>query len=315
MTIVSSILIDFTNSLLKTIENGIFIQNLRGFLEYEDKVIECEMPLNVPTHIESIEFRDVSFSYCKDKSVLKGLSFRLDGGSKTALVGINGAGKTTIVKLLLRLYDVESGEILVNNVDIRKYRLKEYRRLFSCAFQDFKIFADSVSGNIAMGRDISEDEVSSAIARAGASDDVEKLAYGKDTVISREFDNKGTVLSGGQQQKIAAARAFSNKALVRIFDEPSSALDPIAEYNMFHSILKETERQTTLFISHRLSSAKAADIIYLLENGKVVESGTHSELIKACGKYAEMFNAQAKNYLADDKYDEYSKLTKGGAAV
>lgn len=294
-------------------KNGIFVQNLRRFIEYEDKIKSCDDPLPVPEKIESIEFRDVKFGYKEDALVLDGLSFKINGGCRAALVGINGAGKTTIVKLLLRLYDVNEGEILVNGVNIKNYSLSEYRSLFSCAFQDFKIFADSVSGNVSMGRNISDDEINSAIERAGAAGDVATLGKGKYTVISREFDKSGTMLSGGQQQKIAAARAFSKKSLIKIFDEPSSALDPIAEYNMFQSILNETLGYTTFFISHRLSSAKSADMIYMLKNGKIIESGTHSELIKAGGKYAEMYNAQAKNYLADEDYDEYSTLMKRGA--
>lgn len=315
MSMVSWALIGFTESLMKTIENGIFVQNLRSFLEYENKITDCDDPLPVPQKIESIEFRNVKFGYKKDKPVLNGLSFKIEGGCRAALVGINGAGKTTIIKLILRLYDVEDGEILVNGVNIKKYKLSEYRRLFSCAFQDFKIFADSVSGNISMGRDISDDEISDAILRAGAGSDVDALVNGKDTVIFREFDDNGTILSGGQQQKIAAARAFSKKSLVKIFDEPSSALDPIAEYNMFQSILKESAGYTTFFISHRLSSAKSADIIYMLENGQIIESGTHFDLIKKDGKYAEMYNAQAKNYLADSDYNEYSKLIKRGVGA
>lgn len=313
MSMVSWILIGFTENIMKTIENGIFVQNLRRFIEYENKIKDCDDPLPVPQKIESIEFRDVKFGYKEDVLVLNGLSFKISGGCRSALVGINGAGKTTIVKLLLRLYDVNEGEILVNGINIKNYRLVEYRRLFSCAFQDFKIFADSVSGNISMGRDITDDEISSAIERAGAANDVAALGKGKDTVISREFDDSGTTLSGGQQQKIAAARTFSKKSLIKIFDEPSSALDPIAEYNMFQSILNETLGYTTFFISHRLSSARSADMIYMLENGKIIESGTHSELIKAGEKYAEMYNVQAKNYLADENYDEYSTLMKRGA--
>lgn len=312
MSMVSWALIGFTESIMKTIENGIFVQNLRSFLEYENKITDCDDPLPIPQKIESIEFRNVKFGYKKNKPILNGLSFKINGGSRAALVGINGAGKTTIIKLILRLYDVEDGEILVNGVNIKKYKLSEYRRLFSCAFQDFKIFADSVSGNISMGRDISDNEISDAILRAGAKSDVDALANGKDTVISREFDDKGTILSGGQQQKIAAARAFSKRSPVKIFDEPSSALDPIAEYNMFQSILKESAGYTTFFISHRLSSARSADIIYMLENGQIIESGTHFDLIKKDGKYAEMYNAQAKNYLADSDYNEYSKLIKRG---
>lgn len=315
MSTVSWILIGFTESLMKTIENGTFVQNLRGFLEYEDKITDSENSLPVPERIESIEFRNVKFGYKKDSPVLNGLSFRIDGGCRGALVGINGAGKTTIVKLLLRLYDVDEGEILLNGVNIKNYKLSDYRKLFSCAFQDFKIFADSVSGNISMGRNLSDDEIHSAIVRAGAEGDVTVLKSGKSTVISSEFDSSGTTLSGGQQQKIAAARAFSKKSLIKIFDEPSSALDPIAEYNMFQSILNETVGYTTFFISHRLSSAKNSDVIYMLEKGKVIESGTHTELIKADGKYAEMYNAQAVNYLADTSYNEYSELMKGGVSV
>ncbi|MFT3952288.1 MAG: ABC transporter ATP-binding protein [Oscillospiraceae bacterium] len=311
MTTVSWLLIGFTENLMKIFENGLFLRNLRGFLEYKEKITDKADGIKAPESINSIEFRDVRFGYEKDKPVLNSLSFKISGNSRVALVGINGAGKTTIIKLLFRLYDPDDGEILINGTNIKEYKLAEYRKLFSCAFQDFKIFADSVTNNIYMGRAADSSELSDVIKRSGFESDLLRFQNGADTVLSREFDNDGTVLSGGQQQKIAIARAFARSSPIKIFDEPSSALDPIAEYNIFRSILEESSGYTTLFISHRLSTVRAADCIFMLENGGVIETGSHTELIKLQGKYAEMYNYQARNYLADESYDEISHIAEG----
>lgn len=308
MTNVSWLLMGFTESLMKLFENGLFVQNLRTFLEHEEEYKPSESSVEIPQKINSIEFKNVSFWYDDKNIVLDNVSFKMQGGSRAALVGINGAGKSTLVKLLLRLYKPCKGEILLNEVNIQSYDLIEYRRLFSCAFQDFKLYSDSVYQNISMGRNISQNDVENAVKKSGAFYDIESLENKFDEILTKEFDEKGAVLSGGQQQKIAVARAFVGTPLVRVFDEPSSALDPIAEYNLFSSILKETRGSTTFFISHRLSSVKSADVVFMLSDGKIIEQGTHEELIAFGGKYAEMFNAQARNYLADDEFDEAKNL-------
>ena len=252
-----------------------------------------------------MEFRNVCFSY-KDEETIKDLSFKISKDEAIALVGHNGAGKTTIIKLLLRLYDPTSGEILLNGTDIREYELRAYRELFATTFQDFKIFGMTVRENVMMGRHVENEEevVKSSLRKTGILDKIETLPKGIDTMMTKEFDEDGAVLSGGQHQKLATARTFAKPSPVKIFDEPSSALDPIAEYELFKNIMKEGKDHTMLFISHRLSSVKNCDRVLLLEGGRLIEEGTHRELIALKGSYYEMYKRQAMNYLAIENEEE-----------
>lgn len=303
------ILIGFSNNLIECSKNGLFIENLRGFLEYEEKIPEDWDGIIPDGKIDTIEFRNVGFCYKADEPLISGLSFTIHGSESVALVGHNGAGKSTIIKLMLRLYDVTEGEILLNGVNIKKYNLRSYRALFGTAFQDHKVLAMSVADNVIMGRsfDNPEKTVTDALKKAGVLTKVQSLPNGIDTVLTKEFTDDGAVLSGGEYQKIVVARAFAAKSPIKIFDEPSSALDPIAECELFESILSnstENKRGTMIFISHRLSSVKAASCVYMLENGAIIEQGTHGELMRLSGKYSEMYNMQAKNYLASDDSGE-----------
>ena len=252
--------------------------------------------------IQSIEFRNVSFAY-KDIPVLENLNMKLEGKKTYALVGHNGAGKSTIIKLLLRLYDPTKGEILLNGRNIKEYNLQKYRALFATAFQDNRMFSMSVADNVVLGENIPPENkhtvVEDALKLSGVYDKVMSLPKGIDTTLTREFDDEGAVLSGGEFQKIVVARAFARNCPVKVFDEPSSALDPIAEYKLFDNILKACQENTLLFISHRLSSVQNADYVFLLEKGMVIEEGTHKALMKKKGAYADMYNKQAENYLAD----------------
>lgn len=296
------ILIGFTNYLVAGFKNGLFVDNLRTFLEYEEKIPE-DYPGDDPgTTIESIEFRNVCFSY-KDEEVIKDLSFELRGGKTYALVGHNGAGKSTIIKLLLRFYDPTSGEIFLNGRNIKEYELQKYRALFAGAFQDYQIFSMSVMENVLMRKSTPEDEaeVARALKLAGVYDKVQSLPKGIHTILTKEFAEDGAVLSGGEYQKIVVARAFVQKRPVKIFDEPSSALDPIAEYKLFESILQDGQDKTMLFISHRLSSVQNADWVFMLENGTIIEQGSHKKLMANHGAYADMYEKQAVNYLAADR--------------
>ncbi len=306
MSTSSWILIGLFGHFSDALKNGQFLEYFRTFMEYEEKIPEDGDGIIPESKVHSIEFRNVSFEYKENEPVINGLSFKIEGDKVCALVGHNGAGKSTIIKLLFRLYDPTSGEILVNGTNIREYNLKAYRKLFSAAFQDYKILALSVKDNVLMGGDFEngEDVARHSLKCSGVWDKVESLPHGMDTIMTREFDNEGAVLSGGEQQKIVVARAFAQKASVKVFDEPSSALDPIAEYELYKGIMDESKGHITLFISHRLSSVKDADVVFMLENGAVIEQGTHRELIKQAGKYAEMFNKQARNYLADEGYKE-----------
>lgn len=295
------ILIGFTESLVTSFKNGLFVDNLRTFMEYEEKIPENYQGADPGDRIESIEFRNVCFSY-KDKEVIRNLSFELRGGKTYALVGHNGAGKSTIIKLLMRFYDPSSGEIFLNGRNIKEYELQKYRKLFATAFQDFQIFSLSVMENVLMRKGMPEDEaeVVRALKLAGVYEKVQTLPNGIHTILTKEFAEDGAVLSGGEYQKIVVARAFVQQCPVKIFDEPSSALDPIAEYNLFESILQDGKDKTMLFISHRLSSVQNADWVFMLENGTIIEQGSHKKLMQGKGAYADMYEKQAVNYLATD---------------
>ena len=303
------ILIGFTDSVTNSIKNGLFVDYLRTFLEYEEKIPEDYDGADPGDKIESLEFRNVSFAY-KDTPVLSGLNMKFQGGKTYALVGHNGAGKSTIIKLLLRFYDPTEGEIFLNGRNIKEYNLQKYRALFATAFQDNRMFSMSVADNVTLGEDLTAEDqkeiVTEALQLSGVYDKIMSLPQGMNTTLTREFDDEGAVLSGGEFQKIVVARAFARRCPIKVFDEPSSALDPIAEYKLFDNILKACKENTLLFISHRLSSVQNADHVFLLEQGQVREEGSHRELMKLGGLYADMYQKQAENYLADK-----SKQTEG----
>ena len=305
MVAMTWILIRLFENVMEIMKNGIFINNLRGFLEYEEEIPQDQDGELPDGEFESLEFRNVSFSY-KEEQTIRNLSFVIRKGQKIALVGHNGAGKTTIIKLLLRLYDPTSGVILYNGKDIREYNLKAYRELFATTFQDFQMFGMTIKENVLMGRhyDNEEEQVISALKKAGVYEKVMTLKDGIHTMMTKEFDADGAVLSGGETQKIAVERTFLKEAVMKIFDEPSSALDPIAEFELFQNIMKEGEDHTMLFISHRLSSVKNCDKVFMLEKGHLIEEGTHQELLTANGSYAQMYKKQAMNYLALEKEEE-----------
>lgn len=305
MSTSSWILIGLFNNFTEALKNGQFLEYFRTFMEYEEKIPE-DQDGKIPEKIRSIEFKNVCFEYKENEPVINDLSFKIEGDKVCALVGHNGAGKSTIIKLLFRLYDPTSGEILVNGINIKEYNLKAYRKQFSAAFQDYKVMAMSVRDNVLMGEsfDDPDETAERALKCAGVWDKVSSLSNGMNTIMTKEFDNNGAVLSGGEQQKIVVARAFAQRASVKVFDEPSSALDPIAEYDLYKGIMSESKGHITLFISHRLSSVKDADEVFMLENGNVIEQGTHRQLMDMGGKYCEMFTKQAQNYLADETYRE-----------
>ena len=305
MVAMTWILIRVFENIMEILKNGMFINNFRSFLEYEEVIPENQDGEMPDKEFRSLEFKNVSFSY-NDEETIKDLSFVIKKGESAALVGHNGAGKTTIIKLLLRLYDPTSGVILYNGKDIRVYNLRAYREIFATTFQDFQMFGMTVKENVLMGRHYeNEDEkVIDALKKAGVYDRIAALDNGIDTMMTKEFDENGAVLSGGETQKVAVARTFVKEAPMKIFDEPSSALDPIAEYDLFQSIMKEGTDHTMLFISHRLSSVKNCNKVFMLEQGRLIEEGTHSELLAANGSYAQMYKKQAMNYLALENEEE-----------
>lgn len=300
MVSASLIMISCTNSINSLITNSIFVRNLREFMEYVPQIPEEHKGIIPDKKIKSIEFRNVSFSY-KKKVIIKKLSFVIEGGKSYAIVGHNGAGKTTLIKLLLRFYDPTEGEIFLNGVNIKSYNLQAYRDLFGIAFQEQRIFSASVRDNVLLHmKDSSiENDVYSALKMAGVLERINELPLTIDSMLTREFDDNGIQLSGGEFQKIAVSRVFSKKCPIKIFDEPSSALDPIAENSLFENILENGKRKTLIFISHRLSSVKNVDVVFVLDKGEMIEKGNHIELMRNKRMYAEMFSKQAEKYMAE----------------
>ena len=275
---------------------ALYFQNLHDFFDYESKIISGSRKTD---DFESLEFKNVSFKYpSAEKYSLKNVSLKINKGETTAVVGINGAGKTTFVKLLLRFYDATDGEILYNGINIKEYDIDDLRNRFATVFQDYKNFALSVNENVICRICDEEDKkiARDALIKSGVYDKIMTLSNGADTVLTREFDENGAGLSGGESQKMATARMFAKNFDIAILDEPSSALDPIAEYKMYENLISATKDKTVIYISHRLSSAVLSDKIFVLGGGSVLESGTHSELMNSDGVYAKMFALQASSY-------------------
>ncbi len=267
-------------------------------------VLFMEYPAALPKgdkHIEKkpheIEFRNVSFAYPKtDKKILDGINIKIRPGEHLSIVGLNGAGKTTFIKLLCRLYDPTSGEILVDGVNIKEYDYKEYMQQLSPVFQDFKLFAFTMAENIAFDH-VDIKKMDEYIDMVGLGEMVEKLEKGTDTNLFKYFDEKGVEPSGGEQQKMAIARALYKDSPIMILDEPTAALDPLAEYEVYRQFHTLVGGKTAFYISHRLSSCKFCDKIAVFSDGHIAEYGTHDELIRLpFGIYREMFEAQAKYY-------------------
>lgn len=280
-------------------ETSLYVQKLRDFLGYEPKIVS-EKGLLPAEGAKEIELQGVSFAYCKeDGNLLKDISLHIRPGQKIALVGYNGAGKTTLVKLLMRLYDVGEGRILADGVDIRNYQVEKYRESIGTVFQDFKIFAGNVRENVLMNvaENCEEEPIRQALSESGLWERVQEMEDGLDTQLTTEIMEKGVNLSGGESQKLAIARVFYQKAGLMILDEPSSALDPIAEYQLNHAMLEATKDKTVIFISHRLSTTRLADYIIMLENGRIAEQGTHEGLLQMNGRYAQMWRVQAGAYI------------------
>lgn len=279
-----------------------YFGNLKTFMEYKSKVTSGT---RIAGDLETLEFKNVCFTYPDAKdSTIKNLNLKIAKGETIAIVGKNGAGKSTFVKLLLRFYDVDSGEILYNGINIKEYDLESLRVRLATVFQDYKVFALSIGENILCREIVDESDrkhVDEAIFNSGADTCVEKLPQKADTVLTREFDEKGTGISGGEQQKIATARMFAKNFDLAILDEPSSALDPVAEYKMYEKLIEATKNKTVVYISHRLSSAVLSDRIYVFENGTISECGTHEELLKNNKGYCEMFTLQASSYKSEEE--------------
>ena len=283
-------------------EGTLFINNIITYMEQPKTVVpNIENPITPARHIgHTIEFKNVSFCYPgTDVYVLKDINIKIEPGQTVVLVGFNGAGKTTLIKLLTRLYDPTSGEILLDGKNIKSYDVAELYKIFGIIFQDFGKYAMSVSENIALGqidKGVIEKDIELAAKQADAEKFINALPDGYNTPLMRWFEDNGIELSIGQWQKLSIARAFYSDSDILILDEPTASLDPMAEQQIFNQFDELRKDKTSIFVSHRLSSATIADKIVVLEKGAVVEIGNHHELIKKDGHYRKMFETQAKRY-------------------
>lgn len=252
-----------------------------------------------------VEFRDVSFKYPgSDSYALRHVNMKFKIGSRLAVVGMNGSGKTTFIKLLCRLYDPTEGQILLNGIDIRKYRYDDYISIFSVVFQDFKLFSLPLGQNVAASRNYDAERVKDCLVKAGFGDKLEHMPNGLDAYLYKDIDKEGVEISGGEAQKIAIARALYKDAPFIVLDEPTAALDPVAEAEIYEKFNDIAGDKTAIYISHRLSSCKFCDEIAVFHNGEVIQQGTHESLVAdESGKYYELWNAQAQ-YYAEEQADE-----------
>lgn len=274
----------------------LWVQNLREFLEYEPKIKSGDI---IPEAFSSLEFKNVSFRYKEDADyIIKNVSFKIEKGQTVAVVGHNGAGKTTLSKLLMRFYDVTEGEILYNGINIKEYDLLKYREKFASVFQDYRVFAMTVSENVLTEEvtDENRETAVNALKMAGAYEKIGTLPNKENSLLTKEFDTEGVLLSGGETQKVTIARLFARAFDIAVLDEPSSALDPVAESRMYDALLEGTKGKTVIYISHRLSSATRSDNILVFNKGVLSEQGTHRELMEKGGEYNEMFTLQASGY-------------------
>lgn len=294
-------LIGFADSVMVIVKNGLYLEQTMHFLQYEPAISEDQEGRFPELPIRSVEFEHVSFGYKDSGYVMKDIHFKVEGNTSVALAGYNGAGKSTLMKLLMRLYDPDEGRILVNGIDIREYQVRAYRELFATAFQNGKIFANTIEENILMGQHTDEtkdrEKIERALRLANMYEEVKSRPLKEKTILTREFSKEGVVFSGGQNQKILAARAFAKDSPIAIFDEPSSALDPLAEYQLFENIREYGRDRILFFISHRLSSVRDADMVFYMKNGRIQERGSHDELMGRNGEYASLYRLQAENYL------------------
>ena len=267
------------------------------YMAIENKRYEGTIPTEKrDDNVFEIEFRDVSFKYANSETyALRHVNQKITLGSKTAVVGKNGAGKTTFIKLLCRLYEPTEGQILLNGVDIRYYDYKDYAKLFGVVFQDFNLFSASIGENVASSDEYDEKVVIECLNKAGFGERLEKMPDSISTNIY-QYEENGVEISGGEAQKIAIARALYKNAPFVILDEPTSALDPVAEYEIYQRFDQMVEGKTSIYISHRMSSCRFCDNIIVFDDGKVVEQGSHDKLMAGGGLYSELWNAQSQYY-------------------
>ncbi len=291
---------EMLHSLAGLYEDGLFLSNFYEFLELKPKIVEPLVPVAMPQPMRTgIVFERVSFQYPNaDDKVLEEVSLTIRPGQVAAFVGENGSGKTTIVKLLARLYDPTEGAITADGIDVRQFASKELRSQISVIFQDYMHYHLAARENIWFGDatlEPTDGRIAAAATISGADEVIGKLPQGYETPLGKWFQN-GVELSTGQWQKIALARAFMRDAQIVVLDEPTSSLDAQAEYEVFQKFREIIRGRMAILISHRFSNLRLADVIYVLEHGKILESGSHEELMQKGGKYAHLFELQARSY-------------------
>ncbi|MCD7738173.1 MAG: ABC transporter ATP-binding protein/permease [Lachnospiraceae bacterium] len=279
--------------------NASFLDTTFAYLDLPNEMYQGSLTTEKRSDRQyQVEFRDVSFKYPGSETwALRHVNMTFQVGSRLAVVGQNGSGKTTFIKLLCRLYDPTEGEILLNGIDIRKYRYEDYIQIFSVVFQDFQLFALPLGENVAGRTDYDREQVWNCLKKAGFEERMSRMTKGLDTYLYKDLDKEGVEISGGEAQKIAIARALYKEAPFLILDEPTAALDPIAEAEIYGKFNEIATDKTTVYISHRLSSCKFCDEIAVFDQGAVVQEGSHEELLSdEDGKYYELWHAQAQYY-------------------
>jgi len=279
--------------------NASFMKTIFEFLDIPNEMYQGSLTVEKRSDQKyDIEFRNVSFKYPNTETyALRNVSMKFKIGERLAVVGMNGSGKTTFIKLLCRLYDPDEGEILLNGINIRKYDYLEYMSVFSVVFQDFKLLSFSLGQNVAANVNYDTKLAANSLNEAGFGDRLKEMTAGLETYLYREFDDKGVEISGGEAQKIALARTLYKQASFVILDEPTAALDPIAEYEVYSKMNEIVGKRTAVFISHRLSSCRFCDNIAVFHEGEVVQLGSHDELLAdESGKYHELWHSQAQYY-------------------
>lgn len=283
--------------------NKEYFSILFGYLNLDAGKYRGTLPVEKRDDNEyEFEFKNVSFKYPKtEKYVLKNVNLKFKIGKRLAIVGMNGSGKTTLIKLLIRLYDVTDGEILLNGINIKKYDYGEYLSLFSVVFQDFKLFSFSLAENVAASETYDAAKLKAVLKKCGLAETVKNFPYGVDTYLYKNYEEDGVEISGGEAQKIAMTRALYKDAPFIILDEPTAALDPISEYEIYSHFDEITGSKTAVFISHRLSSCRFCSEIAVFDEGALVQLGSHETLLQdKSGKYAELWNAQAQYYKPEE---------------
>ena len=289
---------NFTNGIGNMSVDIEFVQKAMDFLDIPDEKYQGTIPTEKRNDNEyEFEFKHVWFKYpSSEQYTLKDVNLKWKIGEKMALVGKNGCGKSTLVKLLCRLYDPTEGEITLNGIDIKKYKYEDYMALFSVVFQDSKLFSFSIAENVAASGEYEEEKVKDCVIRAGLGDRLSEMENGIETCLYKDFDEKGVEISGGEAQKLCLARAVYKGAPFIVLDEPTAALDPVSEHDIYTKFNGIVGTRTAIYISHRLSSCKFCDEITVMNEGTIAERGSHEELMEKNGIYSKLWSAQAEYY-------------------